>query len=90
MPCVVLHAPLFPNIFLCCYSCVVVIPRYEVVFSKWEKAHEEMVVDKNPHRAHGDSCARVLDTLQTVALMGLANLVRDSKRLRVRFALRFA
>lgn len=58
-------------------GCSILFAVYEVVFSKWEHIHEEKLVAKNPHRHQGDSCARVIDTLQTVALMGLANLVRD-------------
>ena len=57
-------------------GCSILFAVYEVVFSKWESVHEKQLVEKNPHRQHGDSCARVVDTLVTVALMGLSNLVR--------------
>lgn len=56
-------------------ACSLLFAVYEVIFSGWEHKHEELLVKKYPHRKSDDSCARVVDTLQTVGLMGLANLV---------------
>lgn len=60
--------------YLAMCACSLLFAVYEVIFSGWEHKHEELLVKKYPHRKSDDSCARVVDTLQTVGLMGLANL----------------